>query len=340
MITIQNGKLIIPDSDRFVGFAGDNTAHSKQFVLIDPITENESFTLCMRFDDDSVYTVPLAVGTDGGYTVLTWEIRKEHLCASGIVQVQVKIADSDGNIEHTTKDFFLIGSTVELDDSGEMEYVTTSQMRNSINQALRKVTATAPYIDADGYWCVYDTNEGRYVRTPYHVGGYAPDSAMSDSSDNTVSNSVIKRYVDDKAAELVPSARKIAQLSLSADVGAETLMTALRPYTYKTNITPNDSGVRGQLGIGAAGEVFFCTAADKWSHLVNQTDLSQKMDLATEIGADEVADMDDGSIFFRDGLPVVKKDGEPVALAQSNDVYSKTEINGMIGDLESLLALI
>lgn len=356
MITIQNGKLMIPDSDRFVGFAGDNTVNTKQFTMIDFMGENCAFTLCMRFDDDTVRSVPLSAECDNSVTVLTWEIRKEDLCSSGVVQVQVKIADSDGDIEHTTKDFFLIGSAVELDDDGsEMEYVTPSQLQNSINQALETITATAPYVDDDGYWCIYDPNLGEYVRTEYHVSGIAPDSAMSDSSDNAVSNSVIKRYADAKAADCntfsisyadakaadkVPNTRRIARLPLSADINASDLMAALRPYTYRTNVTPNLSGITGQLGIGISGEVFFCIATDKWVRLANITDLYDKMDLIAEVDASEIDDVDDGNMFFCNDVPYVKFNGEAVALAKSNDVYTKAEIDAMIGDIEDRLAAI
>lgn len=356
MITIQNGKLMIPDNDRFVGFAGDNAVNVKEFVLMDEVDTSSDYTLCLRFDDDTVRTVPLSTSVDGGNTVLTWEISQEHIYASGIVQAQVKIADSDGVIEHTTKDFFLIGSAVELDEyGGEEEYVTPSQMMNSIQQALQTVTATSPYVDEDGYWCIYDTQAGEYIRTQYHVNGIAPDSAMSDSSDNTVSNAIIKRYVDAKAADCntfsaaytdlktsdkVPDTRKIAQLPLSSDITPENLVSALRPYSYRTSITPNSSGLQGQPGIGITGEVYFCTATDNWVHLAAYEDLYEKMDLITEVSSEDVHLVDDGNMFFCGGTLYVKFDGDDIAVAKANDVYTKLQIDTMIGDVESLLAAI
>lgn len=341
MITIQNGKLMIPDSDRFVGFAGDNTVNTKQFTMIDFTEQDCTYTLCMRFDNDTVHSAPLSAQSNHGDTVLTWEIRREDLCSSGVVQVQVKIVDSDGGIEHTTKDFFLIGSAVELDDDGsEMEYVTPSQLQNSINQALKRVTATAPYVDIDGYWCIYDPEQGIYVRTEYHAGSSNPDSAMSDISSNTVSNRVIKHYVDTKTADRVPNTRRIAQLDLTADISAQALMTALRPLTYRTNVTPNVSGVKGQLGIGSAGEVFYCTADDHWVRLANIVELYDKMDLVAEIEASEIDDVDDGNLFICDGVPYIKLDAGLVALAKKDDVYTKAQIDAMIGDLEDQLAAI
>lgn len=355
MITIQNGKLIIPDNDRFVGFAGDNAVNSKQFVLTGTAGADRDYTLCLRFDDDTVRSVPLSVSVDGGSTVLTWEISREHLYAPGVVQAQVKIA-GNGSTEHTTKDFFLIGSAVELDDDGaEAEYVTPSQLEHSIQQALESVTCTAPYLDSSGYWCIYDIETGRYIHTGYHISGIAPDSAVSDSSENTVANRAVKQYVDSKAtqcnayatvytdqrtADKVPETRRIAQLPLSADITADALMSALRPYSYRTNVTPNSSGVTGQLGIGAAGEVFFCTATDSWVHLASYTDLYDKMDLVTEVSAADMDDVEDGNIFFCGGTLYVKYNGSNTAVAKANDVYTKAEIDATIGNLESLLSAI
>ena len=351
MITIQNGKLNIPDNDRFVGFAGDNAVNSKQFVLSDFAQEGCTFTLCLRFDDDAVRTAALSAAADGGDTVLTWNIRSEHLYAPGVVQAQVKITDSENNIEHTTKDFFLIGSAVELDDSGmEVEYITPSQL----NAALGEITATAPYIDADGYWCVYDPATSAYVRTTYHVSGVVPDTAMSDSSENTVGNKYIKQYADAKAtgcntyattytdiktADKVPDTRTIAQLPLSADIAASDLMAQLRPQLYKVNVLPGTStGVKGQLGIGPSGEVFFCNATDSWVHLVKYESLYDKMDLVADVAAADVDDVEEGMIFFSGGVLYVKFNNSNVAIAQAGSVYTKAEIDTMIGNIETLLA--
>ena len=215
MITIQNGKLIIPDEDRFVGFAGDDSIREKQFVLRGSADQDCTYNLCLRFDDDTVRTVTLSAEISGGDTVLKWNIHGEDLCSPGIVQAQVKIADSDGNIGHTTKDFFLIGSAVELNDDGsEREYVTPSMLEHSIEQAVQTLSSTAPYIDEDGYWCVFDTESGEYVRTDHHVSGLTPDSAMSDVSDNAVSNRVIKRYADDKSSACIAYATSYTDLRL------------------------------------------------------------------------------------------------------------------------------
>ena len=356
MITIQNGKLNIPDNDRFVGFAGDNAVMQKQFILLNRVQEGCTYTLCLRFDDDTVRTAPLSAAAEGGDTVLTWTVKDEELYTSGITAVQLKIADSLGNIAHTTKDYFLVGSSLDGGGGDEAEYVTPSQLKNSINRALSKISATAPYIDEDGYWCIYDPETDAYRRTDYHVDGIAPDSAMSDVSDNAVSNKVIKQYVDTKAqatlssaedyadgcaAGKVPQSRTIAGLPLSADIVPVQLAQAILPSMYKTNVIPGSSvGIKGNMGIGPSGEVYFCTATDNWAHLVEYEALYEKMDLIAEVTADEARYIDDGNLFFCNNTLYAKRDGADVAIAKANDVYTKAEIDTMIGNLESLLASI
>ena len=65
MITIQSGKLCIPDIDRFVGFAGDDSVMTKQLVLLNRASDSCTYSLCLRFDNDSVCTVPLTASVDG-----------------------------------------------------------------------------------------------------------------------------------------------------------------------------------------------------------------------------------------------------------------------------------
>lgn len=357
MITIQNGKLNIPDNDRFVGFAGDDAVNEKQFVLLDRAEDGCTYTLCLRFDDDSVCSVPLTLSAQGEDTVLTWEVRSSQLYASGIVTAQVKTVDSDGSIAHSTKDFFLVGSAVELSEDGEeLEYVTPSQLRNSINQALQSVAVTAPYVDEDGYWCVFDPETEAYKKTGYHVSGTAPDSAVSDVSENAVGNRFIKQYADQKAADCnafaraytdlqtegqVKDTRSVAGLPLSADITAQALANAIRQYLSRTGVVPGMTpGAVGLMGIGINGEVYFCTAENRWIHLVNDADISVKMDLIEEVSDQDISGLDDGSLYLSGGTLYLKNGGNAVMLLTGSNGYTKSEIDTMIGDVESLLQTI
>ena len=353
MITIQNGKLTIPDNDRFIGFAGDNSANTKQLLLLNRVKNGCTYTLCLRFDDDSVCSVPLTAVTQGADTVLTWEVLGEQLYTTGIVTAQLKTVDSDGSIAHSTKDFFIVGSSVEFDDDGgDMDYVTSSQLKNSINQALQSVSSIAPYIGDDGYWYVYDAQAGSYNRTEYYVGAQKVDSALSDNSENPVGNRYIKQYVDSKAdecrsytdsatADKVDNTQTIAGLPLTANISSAELTNAIRSNLIRTNVLPNvTSGAQGTIGIGPNSEVYFCTADNRWEHLAKFKELNEKMGLIEEVGAEDISYVDNGNLFLSAGTLYMKYNGNVVALVTGNDVYTKAEIDSMIGNVETLLAQI
>ena len=352
MITIQNGKLTIPDNDRFIGFAGDNSVNTKQFFLLNRAREDCAYMLCLKFDDDSVCSVPLSAKVQGADTVLTWEIRGEQLYTTGIVTVQFKTVDSDGSIAHSSKDFFIIASSVEFEDDGKEEYVTPAQLQNSINQALQSVCATAPYIGDDGYWYVYAPQAERYIRTKYYVGKHEVDNAMSDSSENPVGNRYIKRYVDSKedkcraytdsaTADKVKITQTIAGLPLKGNIASSDLANALLKNLFRIKVVPNETpGKQGLMGIGTTGGIYFCIADNRWERLMTIEDLKDKMNLITEVKAANIDTVGDGNLFLSGGTLYMKYNGNAVALVTGNDVYTKTEINTMIGNVETLLAQI
>ena len=55
MITIQSGKLMIPENERFIGFAGDDRAVVKTILLPQDHSDDDCvYTLFLKFDDDRV----------------------------------------------------------------------------------------------------------------------------------------------------------------------------------------------------------------------------------------------------------------------------------------------
>ena len=119
MITIRSGKIIIPEEDRFVGFAGDNRSRVKEFLLRDAPSGELTYTLYLKFDDGRVTSVMLAPEQLGADTLLTWNISREHLIKSGVIMAQLKIADSDGVVSHTGADYFIAQPGAEIDDDGD-----------------------------------------------------------------------------------------------------------------------------------------------------------------------------------------------------------------------------
>ena len=158
MITIHSGKLMIPEDERFIGFAGDDRPEEKQFHLMHFGVPGSTFSLCLRFDDGTVRTIPLESLQIDSEVLLTWNIRREHLRRTGIVTAQVKINSGDGRVIHTTRDYFMIGSAAELDDGGEEEELVTPSM---LEDNLNVIKAMLPYLNDNK---VYVVNEGGDVQ--------------------------------------------------------------------------------------------------------------------------------------------------------------------------------
>lgn len=324
MITIRSGKLIIPENERFVGFAGDNAAVTRQFLLKDRADEGCTYSLCLRFDDDTAGTVPLVAVTDGSDTVLTWRVRREDIRRTGIVMAQVRIAGSDGDITHTTRDYFMVGASAESDDDGaDIELIT----RTELNRAMQQASATAPYIGEDGFWYVYDADEQTFVKTAYHISGHDVDEQMSDESTNPVRNCEIKRYVDACAADeasarasavsacnryaaiyadaaaagRVPNTLRLAGIPLNADISAKDLADNIYRQIFPSLVVPGTThGYIAQYGLDCNGHPVVCIMGSEWVRLATSAELTA-------------------------GLA---------------GVYSKSEIDAMIGGIESQLAAI
>ena len=127
MITIDSGKFTIPDDERFVGFAGDSLINEKQIALLHHTDSGCTFTLCLRFDDGTVREIRLGQYTYSSDVLLTWSIRREHLYSSGIVTAQVRIDYPGGGTVHTTKDYFLVSSSLDSEPASD-ELVTETQL--------------------------------------------------------------------------------------------------------------------------------------------------------------------------------------------------------------------
>ena len=314
MITIQSGKLLIPEHERFVGFAGDNSVNTKQFLFKNRAAENCTYTLCLRFDDDSVTTVELDDELDGSDTILTWRVAREHILGTGIVMAQIKFADGDGNVSHTTRDYFMVGSSVELDDDGaELEKVTRAQLEVSIDRVMQTVAAAAPCVGEDGYWYIYDPDTQQHKKSAYHVSGLTVDDSMSGESANPVSNRVIKQFVDAVAhdcnvyasaytdaavSDKVRNSLTIAGISLKENISAKALVDNLCQRIFATLVVPGTTrGYVGQYGLSHLDEPVVCIMGNDWVKLATSEQLQTQMSL----------------------------------------VYSKSDIDEMLGDIESAL---
>ncbi len=237
MITIQSGKMIIPERERFIGFAGDNNASQKQFQILDISDETFIYRLYLTFDDGTCNYFLLEKSVGESSTTLTWNIVEEHIFKSGVVKAQIKAISSDGEIYHTDSDYFIVLPSAEetefFANKQNSEFLRYERFLNTILDNIEITQQSLPYIGDDGYWYVYDADEGRYIKTDFtaccdderHI--IRVDGEMSSTSDNPVKNKTVKSYVDYTRSNLVEKTRKIANLPLSSDITVQQLITAL-----------------------------------------------------------------------------------------------------------------
>lgn len=165
MITVLNGKLTIPESQRFIGFAGDNLVRTIQFLILNQKETDRIYRLYLTFDDDTVnyFTLPSRL-TDAG-VVLTWDVRQEHIFKSGNVKVQIKGFSQNGVVYHTTKDTFIVGNSAEFSDNikkSNTEFLQYEEKLNSLKEYIDEAVLLAPYIGDNGNWFIYDSALGEY----------------------------------------------------------------------------------------------------------------------------------------------------------------------------------
>ncbi len=216
MITILNGKLTIPESERFIGFAGDNLARTIEFLLSGLKEADRIYRLYLTFDDGTVnhFVLPSAVTKDG--VLLTWKVKKEHIFKSGNVRAQIKAFSDTGIVYHTSPDTFLVGNSAEFSDhfgTENSEFLEYEEMLNNLKAQVQEICTLTPYIGDNGNWYVYDAEKGTYVdsgRSSYAEGKtitvdqtYAPKSENPQSG-KAVAQAVagVKLQVEEGAIEL------------------------------------------------------------------------------------------------------------------------------------------
>lgn len=337
MITIQSGKLNIPEEDRFVGFAGDNLGSCKRFVIPNRGNDSGIYTLCLRFDDDSVRVISLAKSLSEGDLVLTWQIQSAHLLKAGIVMAQIKSVDSDDVIMHSSCDYFIVANSADLAEDGEVEYVTREEYEERLTDFIRRVRESAPYIGEDGYWHFYDVETDSYTRG----AGATPivDASFVDNSINPVQSRVIKAFVESAVDSKVSKTTRIAGLPLSGNISQADLVMNLSGSINPPIVIPEQTlGYGGQYGKTIDGDPVMCVLGTSWIKLARDDSLTEKMDKTPDVTSSDVDSLPSGQLFLCQGSVALKTAAGYLELAKAANVYSKAEINSMIGGVETLLS--
>ncbi|MBR3971780.1 MAG: hypothetical protein IKJ83_02710 [Ruminococcus sp.] len=185
MITVENGKLTIPEHKRFIGFAGDNLVQNIEILFKGAKDSDTIYRIFLTFDDGSVncFTLPSRITEEGA--VLLWQVKREHIFKSGVVTAQIKSYTSQGVVSYTTKDTFIVGSSAELSDyfkDNSTEFSEYEKKLNELVELFREVSILMPYIGENGNWYYYDSTQGGYVDSGKPSAGKAESTDIADGS--------------------------------------------------------------------------------------------------------------------------------------------------------------
>lgn len=166
MITISDGKLTIPEGQRFIGFTGDNRHTQKKFFIRNNSESGWLYRLYLTFDDGTHnhFVLPATVSEEG--TWLTWNIEENHIFKSGLVKAQIKAFSGDSEVYHTTSDVFVAGKATEEDDefkNSNSEFLLYEKTLNDLYKKMLSASAKMPYVGTNGNWFTYDVNKDEYV---------------------------------------------------------------------------------------------------------------------------------------------------------------------------------
>ncbi|MBR2715466.1 MAG: collagen-like protein, partial [Ruminococcus sp.] len=144
MILINSGKMTIPEEERFIGFAGDNLHSTKQFLVSGVADENCIYRLYLTFDDGTTNYFVLDSKVEKDSTILNWTILEEHIFKSGMVEAQIKSISADGEVYHTSSDYFFVAYSAELfDEFKGNENAEFLRYEKELNELLKKLESGA-----------------------------------------------------------------------------------------------------------------------------------------------------------------------------------------------------
>lgn len=148
MITVNGRELTVPIGERHIGFENDNLTETRRFVLTDERLFSFSFKLDIR-SNNKVGIVDLEKEVLSDRIILTWQVRREHIC-SNTVFVQLRAFSSDDEVWHSEQTDFVCGRSINATQYFPPELPSEfEQMEQRVTQAKNEAVEASE--NASGY---------------------------------------------------------------------------------------------------------------------------------------------------------------------------------------------
>lgn len=166
MITINKGKITIPKEEVFIGFTGDNSFLTRQFLFVGDTNENTVYRLYLKFDDGTYNYLTLDSEQTQNGVLLSWKIMREHILKGGTVLAQIKVFIGREEIYHTeTMSFLVLDSIENTNVEGEFTPSDFDRLEEKLNSTILKIEnerCKLPQISEDNTWLIYNPETKQY----------------------------------------------------------------------------------------------------------------------------------------------------------------------------------
>jgi hypothetical protein len=147
---VNKYKLQIPTGEEHLGFVGDNAVEVREFEVTDSNLFDFDFKLDIESKGDKgIIDLDKAVESDR--VILTWEILREHLPRDGILAVQLRAFDDNGEIWHSeVSNRFVVYGSINAPDAFPPPLPSEfEQMEERVTAAKNATVEAAAQVAAD-----------------------------------------------------------------------------------------------------------------------------------------------------------------------------------------------
>lgn len=284
MITILDGKLTIPENERFIGFAGDNLNRTIEFLLVGATKADRIYRIYLTFDDGTVNYFVLPSKTCEQGVVLSWDVLTEHIFKSGLVCAQIKAFTASGVVYHTTSDTFIVGDSAELSDTflrENSEFLEYEKKLNYLAQTVSDVCVMMPYIGDNGNWYIYNADKGVYIDSGKPSRGEISPGELADGAVTT-----------SKLAPNAVSSAKLASNAVTADKLGQYAVgnVAIAPGAVSEEKLSNAAVTSSKIAEGAVSSDHLTDACIRSKHIEDNAVTAEKLAFGVIDSTDKFSD--------------------------------------------------
>lgn len=238
MITIKSdGRLVIPEEDVLIGYAGDNLNATKEFFVEGRTDLSLAYRMYLIFDDGTSNFFLLSKSIQLGGTKLVWNVTNDQIYKSGIVKMQIKASNTSGLVFHTKMTSLLVQRSIEFaevySEKVNSEFLQHEQNLNNMIAACAELNETAQStLDAirnEKPFSSADLRDGCITRAKLdsNLGALADDFAQNDYTKVVDMGEVSAVNAFDSSAYVLPNTKY--------------LFTAMNPLAQRFQIREGES---------------------------------------------------------------------------------------------------